>query len=57
MVLTVRAGCDSSIVDQENLNMAGMMLAAEALMGLDRHCMIFNKVIRVSKIGPPKAVA
>ncbi len=54
MVLTVQAGLDSAIVDPENRDLVGMMLAAEALMGLDRHCMTFNKAVRAGKIGPPK---
>lgn len=54
MVLTVQAGLDSAIVDPENRDLVGMTLAAEALMGLDRHCMTFNKAVRVGKIGPPK---
>lgn len=57
MVLTVQAGLDSAIVDPENRDLVGMMLAAEALMGLDRHCMTFNKAVRTGKIGPPKAAA
>ena len=57
MVLTVQAGLDSAIVDPENRDLVGMMLAAEALMGLDRHCMTFNKAVRAGKIGPPKAAA
>lgn len=57
MVLTIQAGLDSAIVDPENRDLVGMMLAAEALMGQDRHCMTFNKAIRAGKIGPPKASA
>jgi 5-methyltetrahydrofolate--homocysteine methyltransferase len=55
MVLTVQAGLDSAIVDPENRDLVGMMLAAEALMGLDRHCLTFNKAVRAGKIGPLKA--
>lgn len=54
MVLTVQAGLDSAIVDPENRDLVGMMLAAEALMGQDRHCMNFNKAVRNGKIGPVK---
>lgn len=56
MVLTVQAGLDSAIVDPENRDLVGMMMAAEALMGLDRHCMAFNKAVRAGKIGPQKTV-
>jgi Methionine synthase I, cobalamin-binding domain len=55
MALTVQAGLDSAIVDPENRDLVGMMMAAEALMGLDRHCMKFNKAARAGKIGPIKA--
>lgn len=54
MVLTVAAGLDSAIVDPENRDLIGMMMAAEALLGLDRHCQKFNRAFRSGKIGPPK---
>lgn len=54
MVLTVQAGLDSAIVDPENRDLVGIMLAAEALMNKDRHCMTFNKSFRAGKIGPVK---
>lgn len=55
MALTVAAGLDSAIVDPENRDLVGMMMASEALMGLDRHCMKFNKAARAGKIGPVKS--
>ncbi len=54
MVLTVQAGLDSAIVDPENRDLVGMMLAAETLMGKDRHSMAFSKAVRAGKIGPVK---
>jgi 5-methyltetrahydrofolate--homocysteine methyltransferase len=54
MALTVAAGLDSAIVDPENRDLIGLMMAAEALMGQDRHCLRFNKAARAGKIGPVK---
>ena len=52
MVLAVQAGMDSAIIDPENRELRGMMLAAETLLGRDRYCMTFNRAFRSGKIGP-----
>jgi 5-methyltetrahydrofolate--homocysteine methyltransferase len=54
IVLTAAAGLDSAIVDPENRDLIGIMMAAEALLGLDRHGQKFNRAFRAGKIGPPK---
>ena len=54
MVLTVAAGLDSAIVDPENRDLIGIMMAAEAVLGLDRHCLKFNRAFRSGKIGSVK---
>jgi 5-methyltetrahydrofolate--homocysteine methyltransferase len=53
MVLTIAAGLDSAITDPENRELKAAFMAAEALLGLDRHCLRFNKAFRSKKIGPP----
>jgi 5-methyltetrahydrofolate--homocysteine methyltransferase len=55
MVLTVAAGLDSAIVDPEKRDLIGMIMATEALLGQDRHCLKFNRAFRAGKIGPPKS--
>ena len=52
MALTIEAGLDTAISDPENRDLKAMALAAEALMGMDRHCLKFNRAYRAKQIGP-----
>ena len=52
MVLAVEAGMDSAIINPEERELRGMMMAAETLLGKDRHCLNFNRAFRAGKIGP-----
>jgi 5-methyltetrahydrofolate corrinoid/iron sulfur protein methyltransferase len=50
--LLVQAGMDSAIINPEERELRGIMMAAETLIGKDRHCMNFNRAFRAGKIGP-----
>ncbi|MDR1110625.1 MAG: dihydropteroate synthase [Deltaproteobacteria bacterium] len=52
MALTIYAGLDSAITDPENRDLRAATLATEALLGLDRHCLRFNRAFRAKAIGP-----
>jgi 5-methyltetrahydrofolate corrinoid/iron sulfur protein methyltransferase len=52
IVLTIQAGMDSVIVNPEERELRGIMMAAETVLGKDRHCMNFNRAFRAGKIGP-----
>ncbi|MDR2945719.1 MAG: methyltetrahydrofolate cobalamin methyltransferase [Candidatus Adiutrix sp.] len=52
MALTIDAGLDSAISDPENRDLKAMALAAETLLGRDRHCLKFNRAFRAGLIGP-----
>lgn len=52
MVLTIQAGMDSVILDPEDRDLRGIMMAAETLLGKDRHCLTFNRAFRSGAIGP-----
>lgn len=54
-VLLIQAGMDSAIVNPEERELRGIMLAAETLLGKDRHCLDFNRAFRAGKIGPKMA--
>ena len=43
---------DSAIINPEERELRGIMMAAETLIGKDRHCMNFNRAFRAGKIGP-----
>lgn len=53
-VLLIQAGMDSAIVDPENREFRGIMMAAETVLGKDRHCLNFNRAFRAGKIGPER---
>jgi 5-methyltetrahydrofolate corrinoid/iron sulfur protein methyltransferase len=55
MVLAIQAGIDSAIINPEERELRGIMMAAETLLGKDRHCMNFNRAFRAGKIGPKTA--
>ncbi|HTY25463.1 MAG TPA: dihydropteroate synthase [Desulfomonilaceae bacterium] len=52
MVLAIEVGMDSAIINPEERELRGMMMAAETLLGKDRHCLNFNRAFRAGKIGP-----
>ena len=52
MVLAIQAGMDSTIINPEERELRSIMMAAETLVGKDRHCMNFNRAFRAGKIGP-----
>jgi 5-methyltetrahydrofolate--homocysteine methyltransferase len=55
MVLLVQAGMDSAILNPEERDLRGITMAAETVLGKDRHCMNFNRAFRAGKIGPKSA--
>jgi 5-methyltetrahydrofolate--homocysteine methyltransferase len=52
MALLIQAGMDSVIINPDDRELRGIMMAAETLLGRDRHCMNFNRAFRAGKIGP-----
>ncbi len=56
MALLVEAGMDSVIINPEERDLRGITMAAETVLGKDRHCMNFNRAFRAGKIGPQKDV-
>jgi 5-methyltetrahydrofolate--homocysteine methyltransferase len=52
MALLIAAGMDSALIDPEERELRAIMMAAETLLGKDRHCMNFNRAFRAGKIGP-----
>ncbi|MGB6068083.1 MAG: dihydropteroate synthase [Desulfomonilaceae bacterium] len=52
LVLAIQAGMDSAIINPEERELRGIMMAAETLLGKDRHCLNFNRAFRAGKIGP-----
>jgi len=56
LVLAIQAGMDSAIINPEDRELRGIMMAAETLLGKDRHCLNFNRAFRAGKIGPTGSV-
>ena len=54
LTLALSAGMDSGIVDPTNRDFISTIYAAEALLGMDKHCRKYNKAFRAGKIGPIK---
>lgn len=52
MALLIQAGMDSVIINPDDRDLRGIMMAAETLLGRDRHCMNFNRAFRAGIIGP-----
>jgi len=52
LVLAIQAGMDSAIINPEDRDLKGIMMAAETVLGKDRHCLNFNRAFRAGKIGP-----
>jgi len=54
IVLAMKAGLDSGILDPLNRDMMGLIYATEALLGLDDYCMEYIGAYREGLIGPIK---
>ena len=54
MVLAMKSGLDSAILDPLNRDMMGMIYATEALLGMDDYCMEYISAFREGLIGPVK---
>ncbi len=54
MVMAIRAGLDSAIMDPLDREMMGMIYGAEALAGIDKSGRKYNMAYRKGKIGPIK---
>jgi len=54
LVLTIQAGMDSAIINPEERELRGILMAAETVLGKDRHCLNFNRAFRAGKIGPKR---
>lgn len=50
LTLALSAGLDSAIIDPLNRNMRGTMLAAEVLLGKDKHCRRYSKACKAGTI-------
>jgi len=53
LTLAIEAGMDSAIVDPTDRGLMETLHAANAVLGLDRHCARYNRAFRAGKIGPP----
>lgn len=54
VVLAMKAGMDSGVLDPTNRDMMGMIFATEAMLGLDDYCMEYIGAYREGKFGPIK---
>ena len=54
VVLAMKSGLDSAILDPLNRDMMGMIYATEALLGMDDYCMEYISAFREGLIGPVK---
>lgn len=54
VVLAMKAGLDSAIMDPTNRDMLGLVYATEALLGLDDYCMEYIGAYREGLIGPAR---
>lgn len=54
MSMCIQVGMDSAIIDPNDRNLKGVMLAAEMLMGRDKFCQKYSKAFRANAIGPKK---
>lgn len=52
MAMCIQVGLDSAIIDPNDRNLMGVLLAAEALMGKDKFCQRFTRAFRAKVIGP-----
>lgn len=51
LTLALGAGMDSAIMDPTDRALCGALLAAEVVLGRDRHCLTYNRAFRAGKIG------
>ena len=54
VVLAMKAGLDSCILDPTNRDMMGVIFATEALLGMDDYCMEYIEAYRDGIFGPKK---
>lgn len=52
MAMCVQAGLDGAIIDPNDRDLMGILLAAEMLMGKDKFCQQFSRAYREGRIGP-----
>ena len=52
MSMCIQVGLDSAIIDPNDRNLMGVMLAAEMLVGKDKFCQKFSRAYRAGRIGP-----
>ncbi len=50
--MCIQMGLDSAIIDPNDRDLAGVIAAAEMLMGRDKYCQKFNRAFRAGRIGP-----
>ncbi len=50
LTLAIAAGMDSAIIDPTNIDLVSTILAAEVVVGKDRHCMNFTRAYRAGRI-------
>ena len=55
-VLAIAAGLDSAIINSEDRDLRTITYAAELVLGMDRHCLTYNRAYRAGKIGTPTKV-
>lgn len=55
VVLLIQAGMDSAIINPEERELRGIIMATETVLGKDRHCLNFNRAFRAGRIGPKPA--
>jgi 5-methyltetrahydrofolate--homocysteine methyltransferase len=53
LTLALGAGMDSAIMDPTDRALYGALLAAQVVLGRDRHCLNFSRAFRAGKIGKP----
>jgi len=53
LTLALAAGMDSAIMDPTDRALYGALLAAEVVLGRDRHCLNYSRAFRAGKIGKP----
>lgn len=54
LVLAMKAGMDSAVMDPTNRDLMGMIYATDALLGSDEYCIEYIHAYRNGKIGPVK---
>ena len=52
MCMCIQLGLDSAIIDPNDRNLMGAMMAAEMLTGKDKFCQRFSRAFRSNRIGP-----